>query len=66
MAPTEYQQWRRRRVDRAIGIVLGIVLGIAVVIVFVFYGSGDTIDAPSLDEDDRPPVERREPGEGRR
>jgi hypothetical protein len=63
MAPTEYQQWRRRRVDRAIGIVLGIVLGIAVVIVFVFYGSGDTIDAPSLDEDDRPSVERQGRGQ---
>jgi hypothetical protein len=62
MGPTEHQDWRRRRVDRAIGIALGVVLGIAVVFVFVFYGSGDTIDAPSLDEDDRPPVERREQG----
>jgi hypothetical protein len=61
----DYQQWRRRRVDRAIGIVLGIVLGIAVVIVFVFFGSGDTIDAPSIDEDDRPPAERRQDGRDR-
>lgn len=63
MAPSEYQQWRRRRIDRAIGIVLGIVLGIAVVIVFVFYGSGDTIDAPSIDEGDRPAIERQGRGE---
>lgn len=34
--------------DRAIGIALGIVLGLAIVIVFVFLGSGNTIDAPSL------------------
>jgi hypothetical protein len=34
--------------DRVIGIVLGIVLGIAIVIVFVFLGSEETIDAPSL------------------
>ena len=60
------QQWRRRRVDRAIGIAVGIVLGIAVVIVFVFYGSGDTIDAPSLDENDRPPVERQQTSRGDR
>jgi hypothetical protein len=34
--------------DRLIGIVLGILLGLAIVIAFVFLGSGDTIDAPSL------------------
>ncbi len=34
--------------DRAIGIVLGILLGLAVVIAFVFFGSRDTIDAPSI------------------
>jgi hypothetical protein len=66
MGPTEYSQWRRRRVDRAIGIALGIVLGIVVVIVFVFYGSGEVIDAPSIDEADRPPVERQEPGRNQR
>lgn len=58
MSPTEQPDWRRKRIDRALGIALGIVLGIAVVIVFVFYGSGDTIDAPSIEEDDRAPVER--------
>jgi len=60
MALTEYRDWRRKRVDRAIGIVLGIVLGIAVVIVFVFYASEDTIDAPSIDEGDRSQIERQE------
>jgi hypothetical protein len=34
--------------DRAIGIVLGIALGIAVVLLFLFLGSRDTIDEPSL------------------
>jgi hypothetical protein len=34
--------------DRAIGIVLGVVLGLALVIAFVFFGSRDTIDAPSI------------------
>lgn len=34
--------------DRAIGIALGILLGLAIVIAFVFLGSGGTIDAPSL------------------
>lgn len=36
--------------DRILGILLGIVLGIAIVAAFVFLGSGDTIDAPSIDE----------------
>ena len=34
--------------DRAIGIVLGIVLGIAVILLFLFLGSRDTIDEPSI------------------
>lgn len=38
-----------RRSDRLIGIVLGIVLGIAVVAIFVFVFSEDTVDAPSID-----------------
>jgi hypothetical protein len=37
-----------RASDRLIGIVLGILLGLAIVIAFVFLGSRDTIDAPSL------------------
>jgi hypothetical protein len=38
-----------RRGDRWIGIVLGILLGIAIVAVFVFVFSEDTVDAPSID-----------------
>jgi len=34
--------------DRAIGIALGILLGLAIVIAFVFLGSEDTIDDPSI------------------
>lgn len=37
------------RTDRLIGIVLGLIVGIAAVILFVFLGSRETIDAPSLD-----------------
>jgi hypothetical protein len=44
-------------IERVIGILRGIVLGIVVVIIFVFYGSEQTIDAPSIDEN--PPSERR-------
>jgi hypothetical protein len=40
-----------RATDRAIGIVIGILLGLAIVIGFVFFGSGTTIDAPSISED---------------
>jgi ABC-type Mn2+/Zn2+ transport system permease subunit len=40
---------RRARVsDRAIGIVLGIVLGLAVIVLFLFLGSRNTIDEPSI------------------
>jgi hypothetical protein len=34
--------------DRAIGIALGIALGIAVILLFLFLGSRNTIDQPSL------------------
>ncbi|MCB0875024.1 MAG: hypothetical protein R2718_01885 [Solirubrobacterales bacterium] len=37
------------RTDRTIGIVLGLVIGLVALILFVFGGSGQTIDAPSLD-----------------
>jgi len=37
------------RSDRAIGIALGLVIGIAALILFVFLGSGSSIDAPSID-----------------
>ena len=39
-----------RRGDRVFGIVFGIVLGLAIVAVFVFVFSGDTVDAPSIDQ----------------
>jgi hypothetical protein len=34
--------------DRAIGIALGIVLGLAVILLFLFLGSRNTIDEPSI------------------
>ena len=34
--------------DRALGVVLGIALGIAVILLFLFLGSRNTIDEPSL------------------
>jgi hypothetical protein len=46
------------RSDRAIGIVLGILIGIAALILFVFFGSSGSIDAPSLDTGSQAPVER--------
>ena len=48
-----------RRGDRLIGIVLGIVLGLAIVAVFVFVFSEDTVDAPSIDEGDADGAARR-------
>ena len=34
--------------DRAISIALGILLGLAVILLFLFLGSRDTIDEPSI------------------
>jgi hypothetical protein len=34
--------------DRAIGIALGIVLGLVVIVLFLFLGSRNTIDEPSI------------------
>ena len=39
-----------RGIERTIGIVLGILLGVAIVVAFVFLGSRNTIDDPSIDE----------------
>jgi hypothetical protein len=39
---------RTRIGDRAVGIALGILLGLAVIILFLFLGSRNTIDEPSL------------------
>jgi len=64
-APDEERPRAAKRRDRVIGVLLGILLGIAVVVIFVFYGSEQTIDAPSIDED-TPPAERSaEPAERR-
>jgi hypothetical protein len=49
-----------------IGITLGILLGIAIVVGFVFLGSGDTIDAPSLSGEpgqEQPAAPPAEPGQ---
>jgi hypothetical protein len=40
----------RRPGDRVIGIVLGVLLGLAIVAIFVFVFSEDTVDAPSIDK----------------
>jgi hypothetical protein len=37
------------RIDRAVGILAGLVLGVAIVVVFVFFGSEGTIDAPRIE-----------------
>ena len=37
------------RGERALGIFLGVLLGIGIVVAFVFLGSEDTVDAPSLE-----------------
>jgi hypothetical protein len=34
--------------DRAIGIAIGILLGLAIIVLFLFLGSRNTIDEPSL------------------
>lgn len=44
------------RSDRAIGIVLGLLVGIVALILFVFLGSEETIDSPSIDT---PPAQER-------
>lgn len=38
------------RGDRLLGVVVGIAIGIAILAVFVFVFSGETVDAPSIDE----------------
>ena len=44
------------RTDRAIGIVLGLLVGIVALVLFVFLGSEQSIDAPSIDT---PPAQER-------
>jgi hypothetical protein len=38
------------RGDRVLGIALGVLLGIAIVAIFIFVLSEDTVDAPSIHE----------------
>ena len=47
-APEPGRRGRGGRIDWVVGIALGFVVGIAVVVVFVFFGSEETIDAPSV------------------
>ena len=42
--------------DRAAGIIIGLLLGVAIVLIFVFVFSEDTVDAPSIGGDS-PPAE---------
>jgi hypothetical protein len=42
-----------RRSDRLIGIAIGIVVGLAIVAIFVFVFSAETVDAPSIDQGTR-------------
>jgi hypothetical protein len=45
------------RADRLIGIGIGLVIGLVALAIFVFGGSGQSIDAPSIDNSsstDRP------------
>jgi hypothetical protein len=37
--------------DRAIGIALGVLLGLVIIVLFLFLGSRDTIDEPSVSGD---------------
>jgi hypothetical protein len=45
---------RGRRIDLWLGVVLGLVLGVAIVAVFVFVFSEETVDAPRLDRNQAP------------
>jgi hypothetical protein len=53
-----------RATDRVVGIVLGILLGLAIVIGFVFLGSRDTIDDPSISGGATPTQTRTAPQGG--
>jgi hypothetical protein len=64
---------RRWISDRILGIVLGIVLGLAVIVLFLFLGSRNTIDEPSLSggattqtqpQPATPPAKVSQPGKG--
>jgi hypothetical protein len=44
------------RTDRAIGIGLGLVVGLVALVLYIFGGSGESIDAPSLHTKPAAPV----------
>lgn len=48
-------RWR----DRLLGIFLGLVIGIAIVAVFVFVFSEETVDAPSLEQGQPPAAQEQ-------
>lgn len=55
------------RTDRIIGIVLGLIVGVVAVILFVFTGGSNSLDAPSLDStrpDEPAGIERQVEPEG--
>jgi len=55
-----------RRRDRLIGIALGILLGLAIVAAFVFLGSEEAIDDPSLSGETTERSASPRPAEGAR
>ena len=50
------------RGDRALGIILGLIAGIAIVAIFVFVFSEDTIDSSQVEGTSGQSEEQREPG----
>jgi hypothetical protein len=46
--PEPKPKGRGRRLDWVVGIALGVALGVAIVAAFLFFGSEETIDAPSI------------------
>lgn len=55
-----------RATDRVVGIVLGVLLGLAIVIGFLFLGSRDTIDDPSISGEATPAQTQPAPQGGER
>lgn len=49
--------------DRVLAVVLGLVLGVVIIVLFVFLGSEQTIDAPSIENGKS--AEERPAGRGR-
>lgn len=51
------------RGDRALGIVLGLLIGLAIVAIFVFVFSEETIDSAGLEGSGSGPAEQRAPAQ---